>query len=290
MRNTGRAIDHFVVSVPDLDRAASAFEALGFTLTPRAQHPWGTANRLALLPGGNFFELLEVDRPELVTPHGSPMRARRARQGNQEVALLGEGFSFGAFNTDFLAGGAGPSMLVLQTEDADGDRARYAAAGLKTYPRFDFERQGKLPDGSSATLAFSLAFTSDAALPACGFFTCHNRAPDLFWKPDYMRHRNGAQAIEAVMLAAEQPAAHGAFLAGFSGGGVETTADGIAVGAGAHRIEVLTPAAAGRLGLTPDLSRGPRFIGARVAAAAPPAPRTAPDPAHGLLIDWRTAG
>jgi hypothetical protein len=107
--------------------------------------------------------------------------------------LLGEGFSFGAFNTDFLAGGAGPSMLVLQTEDADGDRARYAA-------------------------------------------------------------------------------------------------DGIAVGAGAHRIEVLTPAAAGRLGLTPDLSRGPRFIGARVAAAAPPAPRTAPDPAHGLLIDWRTAG
>lgn len=268
MSNTGRTIDHFVVTVPDLDRAAAAFEALGFTLTPRAQHPWGTANRLALLPGGNFIEVLEIDRPELIPPHGG-------------------GFSFGAFNADFLAHGLGPSMLVLATGDADADTRRYADAGLAHFPRFDFERQGRLPDGSTATLAFSLAFTRDAAMPACGFFTCHNRAPELFWKPEFQRHANGAQAIEAVLLAAPEPAAHGAFLAGFSGGEVTATDDGIVVGCGRHRIEVLGPAAVARLEVTPDLAHGPRFIGARIAAAKPPAAGSPPHPAHGMLIDWR---
>ena len=92
-------IDHFVVTVPDLDRAAAAFEALGFTLTPRAQHPWGTANRLAQLPGGNFIELLAIDRSALIAPHG-------------------DGFSFGAFSRDVLAHGARPSMLVLATSSS----------------------------------------------------------------------------------------------------------------------------------------------------------------------------
>lgn len=271
MTETGRQIDHVVVAVPDLDAAAMAFEALGFTLTPRAQHPWGTANRLALLPGGNFFELLEVDRPDL-------------------IGGASQGFSFGAFTTAFLQGGAGPAMLVLATGDTDGDIARYKAAGLHTYPRFDFSRLGKLPDGSMATLSFSLAFASDPALPGCGFFTCHNRAPALFWKPDYMRHANGAQAIEAMLMVADDPAAHGQFLAGFSDGTVSDTADGIAVSCGPHRIEVLRPDAAARLGIRPDRRGGPHFVGARVSASAPPAPRTAPDPSHGLLIDWRRAG
>ena len=35
---SGRSIDHVVVAVRDLDRAAHSYEALGFTLTPRAMH------------------------------------------------------------------------------------------------------------------------------------------------------------------------------------------------------------------------------------------------------------
>jgi catechol 2,3-dioxygenase-like lactoylglutathione lyase family enzyme len=35
---TGRAIDHVVLAVRDLDRAAARYEQLGFTLTPRASH------------------------------------------------------------------------------------------------------------------------------------------------------------------------------------------------------------------------------------------------------------
>lgn len=270
MSTSGRDIDHFVITVPDLDRAAAAFEALGFTLTPRAQHPWGTANRLAQFSGGNFIELLEIDRPALIDAEA-------------------RAFDFGGFTKDFLAHGMGPSMLVLATDDAEADTRRYAAAGIASYPRFDFERTGRLPDGSEAKMAFSIAHTNDPAMPAAGFFTCHNRYPENFWKPDYQRHANGAHEIVAVTMAAADPAAHGAFLAGFSDGEVSETATGIEVSCGRHKLAVLNPDAAAALGARPDLSRGPRFVGATIAAANPPAARTLPDDAHGMLIDWRQA-
>ncbi len=269
--STGRNIDHFVVTVPDLDRAAAAFEALGFTLTPRAQHPWGTANRLAQFAGGNFIELLEIDRPELLD----------AEQRD---------YDFGGFTKDFLSRGMGPSMLVLATDDADADTRRYAEAGIASFPRFDFERTGRLPDGSEAKMAFSIAHTADPAMPSAGFFTCHNRYPENFWKPDYQRHANGAQEIVSVYLAAADPAAHGAFLAGFSGGTVTETADGIDVSCGEHVAHVVNPDAAARLGASPDLNHGPRFIGAEIASSSPPAERSLPDAAHGMLIVWRNAG
>ena len=47
-------------------------------------------------------------------------------------------FSFSAFNRDFLARDEGFSMLVLGTPDAVADIAAWRAAGLKTYPPFDF--------------------------------------------------------------------------------------------------------------------------------------------------------
>ena len=60
---SGRAIDHVVLAVEDLDRAAISYQILGFTLTPRAAHEdrMGTSNRLAQFRGRNFIELFEVD-------------------------------------------------------------------------------------------------------------------------------------------------------------------------------------------------------------------------------------
>src|SRR5262245_37222870 len=68
---TGRAIDHVVLAVTDLDRAAETYQGLGFTLTPRARHEdrMGTSNRLAQFAAQNFIELLEVDRPQKLARH-----------------------------------------------------------------------------------------------------------------------------------------------------------------------------------------------------------------------------
>ena len=181
------AVDHLVLCVRDLERGRIFYERLGFTLTPRAQHPFGTANHLAQLQG-SFLELLAVADPTQIRP-----------------AAPGE-FSFAAFNAEFLARREGLSMLVFQTDDARQDQRSFAARGLDTYAPFDFGRRARLPDGSEAAVSFSLAVVTHAAVPDAAFFTCQQHAPQYFWKPDYQRHANGARAVVEVVMAADDPA------------------------------------------------------------------------------------
>lgn len=182
-----RAFDHLVLAVEDLDAASGFYERIGFTLTPRAQHPFGTGNRLAQLQGC-FLEILGVTRPE-------------------DIPTAGPGaFSFGAYNRDYLTRGEGLSMVVLQTRDAAADRDDFKANGLTTFEMFDFSRQAQLPDGSEATVGFTLAFASVPELPEAMAFACQQWRPDLFWKPEYQRHANGARTISEVFLVADDAA------------------------------------------------------------------------------------
>ena len=271
------AIDHVVLVVRELAAAARTFTALGFTLTPRAQHPWGTANQLAQFRGGNFLELLEVERPERIVEHEREADPPR--------------FSFGAFTRDFLARGEGLSMLVLQGRDSAADLERFAAAGLRRYAPLHFQREATLPDGARATVAFSLAFALDPALPRVGFFTCHNRVPESFWKPAFQEHANGTERIAEVVLVAPEPERHASFLAGFVGGPVERRADGLAVACGTQRVSVLTPAAYARrfTGETVDLAEGPH-LAALVLEGPTAEERLVPAAAaHGAALTWRRA-
>ena len=185
-REMSRAFDHLVLCVNDLEAARAGYQRLGFTLTPRAEHPFGTANSLVQLDG-NFLELLAVSDPAKVPP---------ARPGH---------FSFGAFNRDFLTRGEGFSMLVLQTADARRDQAAFAASGLETYAPFDFSRAARLPDGREVTVGFSLAFVTEPRMPEAAFFVCQQHNPEYFWNPAYQRHANGARTISAVVMAADEP-------------------------------------------------------------------------------------
>jgi catechol 2,3-dioxygenase-like lactoylglutathione lyase family enzyme len=187
-----RAIDHLVLAVSDLDAARAAYARMGFTLTPPAQHPWGTSNSLVQLQG-NFLELLAV---------AEPAEIRAPEPGR---------FSFGAFNQTFLKRRQGLSMLVFQSTDARRDQAEFTAQGLQTYEPFDFSRQAKLPDGSSKSVAFSLAFVTEPRMPDAAFFTCQQHAPEFFWKPDYQRHSNTARAVVEVVMLANDPAGFAEF-------------------------------------------------------------------------------
>jgi hypothetical protein len=141
---SGRAIDHVVLAVRDLDSAAATYEKLGFTLAPRAAHEdrMGTSNRLAQFARRNFIELLAVDRPERLAPHDFTASPRF--------------FSFGDHNRLAVREREGLSMLVFASDDARADIRSFSAADLPTYAPFDFERYAKLPDGTQATVAFSL--------------------------------------------------------------------------------------------------------------------------------------
>src|SRR5512135_2868180 len=185
-----RGLDHIVHAVRDLDAAADLYRSLGFTVGARNRHPraWGTQNHIVQLPG-TFIELLGIADESGMEPHST------------------RHFSFGAFNRDFLAHQEGLSMLVLEgrgAPDADGFRT----ARIGDFELYEFEREGKRPDGTPIHLAFALAFASDPAAPEAGFFTCLHRHPENFWNPAFQKHANSVTGVAGVVLVADAPERH----------------------------------------------------------------------------------
>lgn len=179
-----KGINHLVLAARDMDALRQRYERLGFTLTPRAQHPFGTGNSVAQLHG-SYLELLSVTQPQNVPDHA------------------GDAFSFAAFNRDFLARHEGFSMLVLDTQDAQLDRARWAQADLRTYAPFEFSRMAKKANGEEVRVGFALAFTSHPDAPWLGLFACQHFAPDYFEQEEYLRHPNSATGIADVWISGD---------------------------------------------------------------------------------------
>ena len=245
-----RGIDHLVLCVRDLDRAQDFYQGLGFTVTPRATHPFGTGNSLIQLQG-NFIELLAVVEPEKITP---------ADPG---------AFSFGDHNRRFLEVGEGMAMLAFASDDARRDRAEFARKGLDTYPVFDFARQATLPDGRQIRVAFSLVYVTDRRLPGIAFFACQQHAPEYFWKPEYQRHANGATLVSEVVMVADTPRDFAELFGKLQGeAAVAAIGQALTVTTARGRIVVLDPAGlAARFPATAACAAGgpPRFAAYRVA-------------------------
>jgi hypothetical protein len=145
-------------------------------------------------------ELLSIPEPEKIPPP-------RPRA-----------FSFGAFNRDFLADcGEGLSQLALSSIDPAKDKAEFDKAGFGGFDRFDFSRKGKRADGGEVEVAFSLSFARDPQSKHAGFFSILHKTPESLWSPELQRHPNGANAISALVLVADNPTDHYIFLEAFTG-------------------------------------------------------------------------
>lgn len=183
-----RPIDHLVLAVRDLEAARGTYRRLGFTPTPPARHPFGTASSVVQLDG-SYLELLAVADPAAIP---------EPAEG---------GFSFGAFNRDYLERREGLSMIALHSDDAAADRADFEKHGLPVYEPFSFERMAKGPDGIERPVGFSLAYTSDARVHGqAGFFTCQHHHPENFWRAEYQRHANGALRVDSAVFVTRDPA------------------------------------------------------------------------------------
>src|SRR6266516_251946 len=235
-------LDHVIHAVRDLEAAAELYRRLGFTVGARNRHAWGTHNKLVQLPGF-FIELLTVAEPE--------------KLGTDRFSAL-----FGTFNRIFLKDQEGLSFLILESEDAATDAARFRSAGIGVSDAMRFEREGKRPDGSAVKVAFSLAFARDAKAPAIGFAVCQQHFPENFWNSAFQQHPNTASAIANVVLVAENPTDHHIFLSAFTGvRDLSATSSGITASTPRGDIRVMDPAAfRSHFGTEPpDISHGARL-------------------------------
>jgi hypothetical protein len=186
MANGAFGIEHPLVTVHDLAAVAARYQAIGFDPTPLGRHPWGTANRLIMFPD-NFIELISVADAAAI-----------------EADPVG-GHKFGRRVRDSLALAEGISLLALHSKDAIADERAALARGAASAGLVDFRRAVRLPDGTRDEAVVTLAILPDEAHPHLSFFLCHQHKPHLVWSPDWLRHRNGADAITAVTYFASAP-------------------------------------------------------------------------------------
>jgi hypothetical protein len=177
-----RGIDHLVLAVRDLEFACSVYERLGFNLTPQAQHPFGTGNRLAQLQN-DFLEIVSVTKPEDVVPFTDGV------------------FSFGAYNQEYLKHRDGMSMIALKSDGWENDRKTFSKAGFDLPAPFTFSRLARQPDGKDVTVGFDLTFIPDTDFPEAIFFTCsHQHELQYFYKKEFQNHPNTALAVSDIVL------------------------------------------------------------------------------------------
>ena len=200
-----KGINHLVLAGQDLEALRSAYQALGFSVKPRGQLPFGISNSVVQLQG-NYLELLSVtgDVPEHSPGH----------------------FSFGAFNRDYLARHEGFSMVVLDTPDARADIASWREAGLQAYEPFDFSKMATMHDGEKVNLSFSLAFVSHPAAPWFRIFACQYGQPEFYAQAQYLNHPNAASTVQDVWIAGETALDLAGFMSKVTGAsGVKKGAD-----------------------------------------------------------------
>ncbi|RVT91494.1 VOC family protein [Rhodovarius crocodyli] len=178
------ALDHVGVCARDLGPMVAAYEKLGFSLSPIAQQSgrrspdqpveqFGTGNRCAFLRHG-YIELLAILDPALFD--------------NQ----LG----------GFLSRYTGLHILALGVADAEANLTRMQAAGIPIKGVAWLERPVEKGDPRHAKFArLPLPDAAEGRIQLIQHLT-----PELIWQPRWMDHANKADALVALVMAAENPA------------------------------------------------------------------------------------
>ena len=244
-----RAVDHLVIAAQDLEAQAALYRRLGFQVGARNRHPWGTENRIVQFDGA-FLELIGLGDGFVAPSPGEDV------------------FPFSGFVANYLERREGIAMLVLRSADAEADRRRFKAEEIGDFPRFDFARKGRRPDGSEVKVAFSLAFAASPALPEAGFFVCQQHFPENFWSRAAQVHPNGALGVAGLTIVCERPNDASDFLATFLDVSPRVIPGGAMFLAAGAMIECVTPSAFAARYAAPPLREGIAALRVRVADLA----------------------
>jgi hypothetical protein len=187
--------------VADLEEARARLAHLGFTVAPVGHHPFGTENACIYFADDTFLEPLAVADTDAVT------------------AAIAGGNVFVARDAAFRRshGEEGFSALVLKTDDAEADHARFAEAGISAGPMLSFSRDFIDAAGNSGTASFQLAFAAEPGEEATFFFSCQRLGQPNVDRSALQHHANGTTGIRAVIASAGNPGKAGGFLSSLAG-------------------------------------------------------------------------
>ncbi len=177
------SLDHVGAIVRDLAQGAARWEKLGFTLSPTSRQggkmpdrnedgPWATANRCAILQRG-YLELIGVVDAAAYNPW-----------------------------TKFLSRFEGLHLLALRIPEADAAFAELSAR-TNTFNAPVTRSRNLDVDGEQKSMRFRNIFSRDEAYPEGRYIVLEHQTPEYLWQPRYQTHANGALALEAAIVCAE---------------------------------------------------------------------------------------
>ncbi|MBX3500377.1 MAG: VOC family protein [Alphaproteobacteria bacterium] len=244
MRNGIAEIDHLLTYVADLETASAAYERLGFRLTPRSEiGAMGIANRLALLSPltagtGNYIELMSAaDRGRLPPPMAAT-----------------------------LSGAEGVKSMVMATPDAHQAQAELVANGYPFDPPVHVRREWAIPGEGSVWPEFDVMLPIAAPLP---FNLCRYFNLDLYLRPDWRTHPNGARHLLATFAVSPDAHATARYYERLFGRAATLGADGAwIVKTAAVELAIYDPLSfAARFGVAVPVADKARYTGYRVSVA-----------------------
>ncbi len=182
-------LDHTGQMRADLDAGATAWERLGFLLSPETpqrgavpgtsgMQPWATANRCALFRQG-YLELIGIRAPERFNPW-----------------------------THFMARHEGIHIAAFRCGSADEAWPGLAAHGFRP----PVPRARSTPAGE---MRFRNIFSEDASWSEGRIIVIEHQTPDVLWRPESLEHPNGATALRQCLFVSDQPDELTVRLAGF---------------------------------------------------------------------------
>ncbi|MGK8522478.1 VOC family protein [Nocardia asteroides] len=185
MQKTIDAIHHTGILTRDLEGLERRYLALGFTLSPRSRHLLSarpgepptsgcTANRCVLF-GGSYLELLGIVDESAPDPWHTKAMADEY-----------EGFR----------------LLNLETHDAESARRQLEAAGVRASGVLGLERDVETEDGIRTVRARAV-HVDPSATPEALLGVAQHLTREYVHQPRYLSHPNGARAIAAVLIVAD---------------------------------------------------------------------------------------
>ena len=208
-------VDHAVVVVRDLDKAADNWRSLGFTVSPRGTHS-------AKMGSGNTTIMLDPDYIELLgvlveTEPNAPTRAFLDRSGE------------------------GIERIAFTAVDSAAGAEEIRARGYEPLGPTDFERPVTMPDGSQSAARFRIFQWPLSEAPAgLRIFACQHKTRETVWIPELTKHANGTKRLKQALVVSPEPAKDAAHLARLIDGDLKAEPDGaVAVPSGSDRADFI---------------------------------------------------